>query len=62
MISTNSYMFQHRSAILRDSTNFVFLEYLKMEIWCRNMQELVLIVNCVLGFVFYCILLIAFVD
>jgi len=30
----------------------VFLDSLKMALWCRNMQELVLIMNCVLGFVF----------
>jgi hypothetical protein len=57
-------MFRDQSAILRDSTNFVFLDSLKMVLWSRNMQELVLIMNCVLGLVlvFYCILLSAFVG
>jgi len=45
MIITNSYMFRHRSVILRDSPNFV--DSLKMALWCRNMKELVLIMNCV---------------
>jgi len=62
MISSNSYIFRHRSAILRDSTNFMFLDSLKMTLWCRNMQELVFIMNGVLGFVFYCVLLYAFVG
>jgi hypothetical protein len=48
-------MFRHRSAIIRDSTNFMFLDSLKMTLWCRNMQELVFIMNCVLRFVFYCV-------
>jgi len=74
MISTNSYMFRHRSAFFRESTNtvdhkynkqkrltkvkaqrkknldlwfFVFVDSLKMALWCRNMWDLAFIVNCV---------------
>jgi hypothetical protein len=73
MISTNFYMFRHRSAFFRESTNtvdhksnkkpltkvkaqrkklldlwfFVFVDTLKRALWCRNMWELVFILNYV---------------
>ena len=65
---SNSYMFWHQSAILRESTRlaywtfFVLVDFLRWHSSAETCRGFEHVMNCILWFVFYCILLIAFVG